>query len=103
MPSFLDDLTICILTGGPLLPELQAVREDYDWLVQQLAAVGITVNTEKTVTLLPADAPTRVPEEHKQRPHAFASEVLGGVRVTSDPGLTIVGSPLGLNPMWNKQ
>ena len=95
MPGFLDDLTICILTGGPLLPELQAVRVAYDWLVLELAAVGIKVNTDKTVTLLPADAATRVPEEHKHRPHAFASEVLGGVKVTSDPGLTIVGSPLG--------
>ena len=95
MPGFLDDLTICILTGGPLLAELQAVRVAYDWLVLELAAVGIKVNTDKTVTLLPADAATRVPEEHKHRPHAYASEVLGGVRVTTDPGLTIVGSPLG--------
>ena len=53
------------------------------------------MNTDKTVLLLPADAADRVPEEHKHRPHAYASEVLGGVRVTTDPGLTIVGSPLG--------
>ena len=95
MPGFLDDLTICILTGGPLLAELQAVRVAYDWLVAKLAAVGIKVNTDKTVTLLPADAADRVPEEHKHRPHAFAREVLGGVRVTTNPGITIVGSPLG--------
>ena len=95
MPGFLDDLTICILTGGPLLIELQALRVAYDWLVAKLALVGIRVNTDKTVTLLPADADKRVPEEHRHEPHAFASDVLGGVKVTKEPGLTIVGSPLG--------
>jgi hypothetical protein len=97
LPGFLDDLTICILTGGPLLAELQAARDAYDWLVVKLAAVGITVNTQKTITLLPADAATRVPAEHRDSPHAFAGEVLSGVKVTTDPGLTIIGSPLGIH------
>lgn len=95
MPGFLDDLTICILTGGPLLIELQALRVAYDWLVAKLAIVGIKVNTDKTVTVLPANADTRVPAEQQHRLHAFATEVLGGVKVTTEPGLTIVGSPVG--------
>ena len=30
MPGFSADLTICILTGGPLLAELQAARVAYE-------------------------------------------------------------------------
>ena len=95
LPGFLDDLTICVVTRGPLPAELTAVRAAYEWLVPQLQAVGIEVNTDKTTCLLPADAATRVPAEHANNVHDYASELLGGVKVTTDAGMVLVGSPVG--------
>ena len=95
LPGFLDDLTICIVTGGELPAELAAAREAYEWLVQQLQAVGIEVNTDKTTCLLPADAAQRVPAEHRDDFRQYASERLGGVKVTAAAGMVLVGSPVG--------
>ena len=95
LPGFLDDLTICIVTRGELPDELAAVREAYEWLVPKLQAVGIEVNTDKTTCLLPADASNRVPAEHADRVHEYASELLGGIKVTTDAGMILVGSPVG--------
>ena len=95
LPGFLDDLTICVITRGPLPAELIAVRAAYEWLVPQLQSVGIEVNTDKTVCLVPADAATRVPAEHAATVHAYASDLLGGVKVTTEAGMVLVGSPVG--------
>jgi hypothetical protein len=95
LPAFLDDVAIGCLTLNGLASDLQTTKAAYDWLVVQLATIGIEVNTEKTTCLLPADAATAAPEPQQQRVHVWASEQLGGVKVTTAAGVRLVGVPVG--------
>lgn len=95
LPAFLDDVAIGCLTVAGLASDLQSTKAAYDWLVTKLATIGIEVNTEKTTCLLPADAVTAAPEQQQHRVHAWASEQLGGVKVTEAAGVRLVGVPVG--------
>ena len=96
LPGFLDDLTVASLAGD-LVTDLRAARAGYDWLVLRLAAVGIAVNTDKTVCLLPQHAAEQLPADRAvhESLEQFASRELGGVKVLTDPGMRLVGAPVG--------
>jgi hypothetical protein len=95
LPAFLDDVAIGCLTIAGLASDLQSTKAAYDWLVVQLSTIGIQVNTEKTTCLLPADAVAAAPAAEQHRVHAWASERLGGVKVTEAAGVRLVGVPVG--------
>src|SRR6476469_4108194 len=96
LPGFLDDLTVGCLAGN-LVTDLRQARAGYEWLVIELAAVGIEVNTEKTVGLLPqnADAQMTPAQRTAESVQQFASRELGGVKIVSEPGMVLVGAPVG--------
>ena len=95
LPAFLDDLAICCLTSDGLSSDLTALREAYEWLVVQLQQSGIEVNMDKTVCLLPAGAAALTPAAEQHRHREWASEQLGGVKVTPAAGIRLVGVPVG--------
>ena len=95
LPAFLDDVAIGCLTVAGLASDLQTTRLAYDWLVTKLSTIGIEVNDEKTTCLLPVNAATMAPEPQQHRVHAWASEQLGGVKVTAAAGFRLVGVPVG--------
>lgn len=95
LPAFLDDLGICCLTSNGLTDDLAALREAYEWLVVQLQQSGIEVNVDKTVCLLPAGAAALAPAAEQHRYREWASEQLGGVKVTTAAGIRLVGVPVG--------
>lgn len=95
LPAYLDDVAIGCLTVAGLASDLQTTKAAYDWLVVKLSYIGIEVNAEKTTCLLPADAAAAAPEGQHDRVHAWAEEQLGGVKVTTEAGVRLVGVPVG--------
>jgi hypothetical protein len=95
LPAFLDDVAIGCLTVAGLASDLQTTKLAYVWLVSKLSTIGIEANDEKTTCLLPANAAAEAPETQQHRVHAWASEQLGGVKVTTAAGIRLVGVPVG--------
>lgn len=93
LPGFLDDLTICCLTGRPLAHDLPGVRDAYLWLKQRLQAIGIAVNDAKTSCLINEATLQSAPAAHLHRVQEWASEQLEGLQVVA--GLLLVGVPIG--------
>ena len=94
LPGFLDDLTLLCLSGQQLEADLTAMAEALSWLKGRLLEVGVDVNMEKTICLLPAEAQASAPPAQRHNFRTWAAGVLGA-RVEAQPGIVLVGVPVG--------
>lgn len=95
LPTFLDDLTVASLARGSLQDDLCLARQGYEWLMVELRKVGIEVNTDKTLCLLPQNAVDRLPADGSRDVAEFASQCLGGIKTADDDGMLLAGTPVG--------
>ena len=92
MGGYLDDLMVGILLRGALLQHLHVASEAREWLQQRLLSIGLHMNLEKTLCLVP---------ESLQRTAGTDVDVAAliresvGVSPAATAGIELVGVPIG--------